>query len=112
MGCTTSVILFKGICTVLERNCAYICKQQGENNAIEYTVQSLSREDSGFTHSSLVNMVPSGSIIKQLLNEYEFFYILLLKSPLFCMVLLYYLYLFMQVMSYKVAYAYQDLHLQ
>nr|DBA33097.1 TPA: hypothetical protein GDO54_000828 [Pyxicephalus adspersus] len=53
MGCTTSVILFKGICTVLERNCAYICKQQGENNAIQYTVQSLSREDSGFTHSSL-----------------------------------------------------------
>ncbi|XP_077339102.1 dedicator of cytokinesis protein 9 isoform X2 [Lithobates pipiens] len=53
MGCTTSVILFKSICTVLERNCAYICKQQGENNAIEYTVQSLSREDSGFTHSSL-----------------------------------------------------------
>ncbi|XP_040192079.1 dedicator of cytokinesis protein 9 isoform X11 [Rana temporaria] len=53
MGCTTSVILFKSICTVLERNCAYICKQQGENNAIDYTVQSLSREDSGFTHSSL-----------------------------------------------------------
>ncbi|XP_056411613.1 dedicator of cytokinesis protein 9 isoform X5 [Hyla sarda] len=53
MGCTTSVILFKSICTVLERNCAYICKQQGENNALEYTAQSLSREDSGFTHSSL-----------------------------------------------------------
>ncbi|XP_069614090.1 dedicator of cytokinesis protein 9 isoform X1 [Ranitomeya imitator] len=53
MGCTTSVILFKGICTVLERNCAYICKQQGENNALEFTAQSLSREDSGFTHSSL-----------------------------------------------------------
>ncbi|XP_075192835.1 dedicator of cytokinesis protein 9 isoform X3 [Anomaloglossus baeobatrachus] len=53
MGCTTSVILFKGICTVLERNCAYICKQQGENNALEYTAHSLSREDSGITHSSL-----------------------------------------------------------
>ncbi|XP_075446913.1 dedicator of cytokinesis protein 9 isoform X9 [Ascaphus truei] len=53
MGCTTSVLLFKGICTVLERNCAYICKQQGENNAPEYTAQSLSREDSGFIPSSL-----------------------------------------------------------
>ncbi|KAM4700383.1 dedicator of cytokinesis protein 9 isoform 8-T8 [Discoglossus pictus] len=53
MGCTTSVILFKGICTVLERNCAYICKQQGENNAVDFTAQSLSREDSGITHSSL-----------------------------------------------------------
>uniref|UniRef100_A0A8C5LWK2 Dedicator of cytokinesis 9 n=1 Tax=Leptobrachium leishanense TaxID=445787 RepID=A0A8C5LWK2_9ANUR len=53
MGCTTSVILFKGICTVLERNCAYICKQEGENNAVEYTAQSLSREDSGFLRSSL-----------------------------------------------------------
>ncbi|KAM4794641.1 dedicator of cytokinesis protein 9 isoform 2-T2 [Rhinophrynus dorsalis] len=53
MGCTTSVILFKGICNVLERNCAYICKQQGENNALEYSTQSLSREDSGFARSSL-----------------------------------------------------------
>ncbi|XP_053311310.1 dedicator of cytokinesis protein 9 isoform X2 [Spea bombifrons] len=53
MGCTTSVILFKGICTVLERNCAYICKQQGENNALEYPAESLSREDSGLLHSSL-----------------------------------------------------------
>uniref|UniRef100_A0A8D0GN81 Dedicator of cytokinesis 9 n=1 Tax=Sphenodon punctatus TaxID=8508 RepID=A0A8D0GN81_SPHPU len=26
MGCTTSVVLFKGIRTVFERNCAYICK--------------------------------------------------------------------------------------
>ncbi|XP_041436699.1 dedicator of cytokinesis 9 L homeolog isoform X6 [Xenopus laevis] len=53
MGCTTSVILFKGICTALERNCAYIYKQQGENNALEYTAHSLSREDSGFTVSLL-----------------------------------------------------------
>uniref|UniRef100_A0A8C9FIE5 Dedicator of cytokinesis C/D N-terminal domain-containing protein n=1 Tax=Pavo cristatus TaxID=9049 RepID=A0A8C9FIE5_PAVCR len=27
MGCTTSVVLFKGIRTVFERNCGYICKQ-------------------------------------------------------------------------------------
>ncbi|XP_054370103.1 dedicator of cytokinesis protein 9 isoform X5 [Molothrus ater] len=46
MGCTTSVILFKGIRTVFERNCGYICKQQGENNALEYTAFSLPDEDS------------------------------------------------------------------
>ncbi|KAM9246631.1 dedicator of cytokinesis protein 9 isoform 1-T1 [Leptosomus discolor] len=54
MGCTTSVVLFKGIRTVFERNCGYICKQQGENNALEYTAFSLSNEDSGILiHSSL-----------------------------------------------------------
>uniref|UniRef100_A0A8C3N6K5 Uncharacterized protein n=1 Tax=Geospiza parvula TaxID=87175 RepID=A0A8C3N6K5_GEOPR len=46
MGCTTSVILFKGIRTVFERNCGYICKQEGENNALEYTAFSLPDEDS------------------------------------------------------------------
>ncbi|NXW15240.1 DOCK9 protein, partial [Circaetus pectoralis] len=56
MGCTTSVVLFKGIRTVFERNCGYICKQQGENNAFEYTAFSLPNEDSGILiHSSLVN---------------------------------------------------------
>ncbi|XP_043853652.1 dedicator of cytokinesis protein 9 isoform X3 [Dromiciops gliroides] len=54
MGCTTSVILFKGIRTVFERNCAYMCKQQGENNALEYTAHSWTKEDSGlFIYSSL-----------------------------------------------------------
>ncbi|XP_071663071.1 dedicator of cytokinesis protein 9 isoform X10 [Patagioenas fasciata] len=54
MGCTTSVILFKGIRTVFERNCGYICKQQGENNALEYTAFSVPDEDSGILiHSSL-----------------------------------------------------------
>ncbi|XP_007670108.1 dedicator of cytokinesis protein 9 isoform X13 [Ornithorhynchus anatinus] len=54
MGCTTSVILFKGIRTVFERNCAYMCKQQGENNAFEYTAHSWTREDSGLLiHSTL-----------------------------------------------------------
>ncbi|XP_061217043.1 dedicator of cytokinesis protein 9 isoform X5 [Neopsephotus bourkii] len=54
MGCTTSVVLFKGIRTVFERNCGYICKQQGENNALEYTAFSLPNEDSGILiHSSL-----------------------------------------------------------
>ncbi|XP_064502109.1 dedicator of cytokinesis protein 9 isoform X5 [Pseudopipra pipra] len=54
MGCTTSVVLFKGIRTVFERNCGYICKQQGENNALEYTAFSLPDEDSGILiHSSL-----------------------------------------------------------
>ncbi|XP_045444718.1 dedicator of cytokinesis protein 9 isoform X14 [Pipistrellus kuhlii] len=46
MGCTTSVILFKGIRTVFERNCAYMCKQQGENHALEYTAYNWTREDS------------------------------------------------------------------
>jgi len=56
MGCTTSVVLFKGIRTVFERNCGYICKQQGENNALEYTAFSLPDEDSRILiHSSLVN---------------------------------------------------------
>ncbi|XP_064913480.1 dedicator of cytokinesis protein 9 isoform X3 [Columba livia] len=54
MGCTTSVVLFKGIRTVFERNCGYICKQQGENNALEYTAFSVPDEDSGILiHSSL-----------------------------------------------------------
>ncbi|XP_037232574.1 dedicator of cytokinesis protein 9 isoform X7 [Falco rusticolus] len=54
MGCTTSVVLFKGIRTVFERNCGYICKQQGENNALEYTAFSSPNEDSGILiHSSL-----------------------------------------------------------
>ncbi|XP_027245465.1 dedicator of cytokinesis protein 9 isoform X7 [Cricetulus griseus] len=46
MGCTTSVILFKGIRTVFERNCAYMCAQQGERNALEYTAYNWSKEDS------------------------------------------------------------------
>uniref|UniRef100_A0A7M4G2V0 Dedicator of cytokinesis C/D N-terminal domain-containing protein n=1 Tax=Crocodylus porosus TaxID=8502 RepID=A0A7M4G2V0_CROPO len=46
MGCTTSVVLFKGIRTVFERNCAYICKQQGENNALEYTAHKLAESES------------------------------------------------------------------
>nr|XP_025036654.1 dedicator of cytokinesis protein 9-like isoform X2 [Pelodiscus sinensis] len=54
MGCTTSVVLFKGIRTVIERNCAYICKQHGENNALEYTAHSLTHEDTGLLiHSCL-----------------------------------------------------------
>lgn len=57
MGCTTSVILFKGIRTVIERNCSYICKYQGENNALEYTVPTLVKEDSGILIPSfLVNV--------------------------------------------------------
>ncbi|XP_075805436.1 dedicator of cytokinesis protein 9 isoform X29 [Microtus pennsylvanicus] len=52
MGCTTSVILFKGIRTVFERNCAYMCKQQGESNALEYPAYSWSREDSEVLISS------------------------------------------------------------
>lgn len=58
MGCTTSVILFKGIRTVFERNCAYMCKQQGENNALEYTAYNWTKEDSELLISScLVNTV-------------------------------------------------------
>nr|XP_008105153.1 PREDICTED: dedicator of cytokinesis protein 9 isoform X4 [Anolis carolinensis] len=54
MGCTTSVVLFKGIRTVIERNCSYICKYQGENNALDYTGNSLMTEDSGILiHSFL-----------------------------------------------------------
>nr|XP_056718159.1 dedicator of cytokinesis protein 9 isoform X1 [Euleptes europaea] len=54
MGCTTSVILLKGIRTVIERNCSYICKYQGENNALEYAVPTLVKEDSGILiHSFL-----------------------------------------------------------
>ncbi|XP_064218262.1 dedicator of cytokinesis protein 9 isoform X6 [Aotus nancymaae] len=52
MGCTTSVILFKGIRTVFERNCAYMCKQQGENNALEYTAYNWTKEDSELLISS------------------------------------------------------------
>ncbi|CAO2591926.1 Dedicator of cytokinesis protein 9 [Lemmus lemmus] len=52
MGCTTSVILFKGIRTVFERNCAYMCKQQGESNAFEYPAYNWSREDSEVLISS------------------------------------------------------------
>ncbi|XP_076401698.1 dedicator of cytokinesis protein 9 isoform X7 [Peromyscus maniculatus bairdii] len=52
MGCTTSVILFKGIRTVFERNCSYMCKQQGESNALEYTAYSWSKEDSDLLISS------------------------------------------------------------
>nr|XP_048278241.1 dedicator of cytokinesis protein 9 isoform X7 [Myodes glareolus] len=52
MGCTTSVILFKGIRTVFERNCAYMCKQQGESNALEYPAYNWSREDSEVLISS------------------------------------------------------------
>ncbi|XP_072638634.1 dedicator of cytokinesis protein 9 isoform X13 [Canis lupus baileyi] len=52
MGCTTSVILFKGIRTVFERNCAYMCKQQGENNALEYTAYHWTKEDSELLISS------------------------------------------------------------
>ncbi|XP_060247615.1 dedicator of cytokinesis protein 9 isoform X8 [Meriones unguiculatus] len=54
MGCTTSVILFKGIRTVFERNCAYMCKQQGEGNALEQTAHSWSREDSELMIASLL----------------------------------------------------------
>ncbi|XP_053240478.1 dedicator of cytokinesis protein 9 isoform X17 [Podarcis raffonei] len=54
MGCTTSVILFKGIRTVIERNCSYICKHQGENNALEYAANSLTKEDSGLLSHSLL----------------------------------------------------------
>ena len=58
MGCTTSVILFKGIRTVFERNCAYMCKQQGETNALEYTAYNWTKEDSELLISScLVNAV-------------------------------------------------------
>ncbi|XP_037064205.1 dedicator of cytokinesis protein 9 isoform X11 [Peromyscus leucopus] len=52
MGCTTSVILFKGIRTVFERNCSYMCKQQGESNALEYTAYNWSKEDSDLLISS------------------------------------------------------------
>nr|XP_036880893.1 dedicator of cytokinesis protein 9 isoform X11 [Manis javanica] len=52
MGCTTSVILFKGIRTVFERNCAYMCKQQGENNVLEYTAYNWTKEDSELLISS------------------------------------------------------------
>lgn len=62
MGCTTSVILFKGIRTVFERNCAYMCKQQGEGNALEQTAHSWSREDSELMIASLlVNAVSLAS---------------------------------------------------
>lgn len=58
MGCTTSVILFKGIRTVFQRNCAYMCKQQGESNALEQSADSWSREDSELLIASfLVNAV-------------------------------------------------------
>ncbi|XP_043927228.1 dedicator of cytokinesis protein 9 isoform X3 [Protopterus annectens] len=46
MGCTTSVILFEGIRSIIERNCSYICKQPDEQNALEYTDLSSASEDS------------------------------------------------------------------
>ncbi|XP_055964397.1 dedicator of cytokinesis protein 9 isoform X6 [Sorex fumeus] len=46
MGCTTSVVLFKGIRMVFERNCAYMCKQPGESNVLEYTAYPWTKEDS------------------------------------------------------------------
>ncbi|MGH0165557.1 UNVERIFIED_CONTAM: hypothetical protein FKN15_001028 [Acipenser sinensis] len=56
MGCTTSVILFEGLRTVIERNCGYICKNEPEQNSLEQAAQSLSRGDSRiWTHSALVN---------------------------------------------------------
>lgn len=64
MGCTTSVILFKGIRTVFERNCAYMCKQQGESNALEYPAYSWSREDSEVLISSCLVKMPSHLINK------------------------------------------------
>ncbi|RXN01054.1 Dedicator of cytokinesis protein 9 [Acipenser ruthenus] len=54
MGCTTSVILFEGLRTVIERNCGYICKNEPEQNALEQAAQSPSRGDSRiWTHSVL-----------------------------------------------------------
>ncbi|XP_055002227.1 dedicator of cytokinesis protein 9 isoform X14 [Sorex araneus] len=46
MGCTTSVVLFKGIRMVFERNCAYMCKQPGESNVLEYPAYPWTKEDS------------------------------------------------------------------
>ncbi|XP_058885023.1 dedicator of cytokinesis protein 9-like isoform X12 [Acipenser ruthenus] len=54
MGCTTSVILFEGLRTVIERNCGYICKNEPEQNSLEQAAQSPSRGDSRiWTHSAL-----------------------------------------------------------
>ncbi|XP_041128635.1 dedicator of cytokinesis protein 9-like isoform X3 [Polyodon spathula] len=54
MGCTTSVILFEGLRTVIERNCGYICKNEPEQNALEQAAQSPSRGDSRiWMHSAL-----------------------------------------------------------
>ncbi|KAJ8389776.1 hypothetical protein AAFF_G00114820 [Aldrovandia affinis] len=30
MGCTTSVVLFEGLRTVIQRNCGYVCKSSAE----------------------------------------------------------------------------------
>eukprot|EP00062_Callorhinchus_milii_P020350 gi/632975902/ref/XP_007904488.1/ PREDICTED: dedicator of cytokinesis protein 9 [Callorhinchus milii] len=54
MGCTTSIILFEGLRTVVERNCGYICKQQIQQTSVDNTVQSLVREETSKpTHSAL-----------------------------------------------------------
>ncbi|KAJ8252910.1 hypothetical protein GJAV_G00206910 [Gymnothorax javanicus] len=34
MGCTTSVVLFEGLRTVIQRNCSYICKSAAEPGAL------------------------------------------------------------------------------
>ncbi|XP_066562839.1 dedicator of cytokinesis protein 9 isoform X1 [Amia ocellicauda] len=46
MGCTTSVILFEGLRTVIERNCGYICKNAAEQNGPEQAEESVSRRES------------------------------------------------------------------
>ncbi|XP_048389273.2 dedicator of cytokinesis protein 9 isoform X8 [Stegostoma tigrinum] len=45
MGCTSSVILFKGLRTIVEKNCAYICQQQIESAFLENAVQNVASEE-------------------------------------------------------------------
>ncbi|XP_043547248.1 dedicator of cytokinesis protein 9 isoform X7 [Chiloscyllium plagiosum] len=46
MGCTSSIILFKGLRTIVEKNCVYICKQQIESASLENAVQNVATEES------------------------------------------------------------------
>ncbi|XP_072434130.1 dedicator of cytokinesis protein 9-like isoform X10 [Chiloscyllium punctatum] len=46
MGCTSSIILFKGLRTIVEKNCVYICKQQIESASLDNAVQNVATEES------------------------------------------------------------------
>ncbi|XP_067890348.1 dedicator of cytokinesis protein 9-like isoform X5 [Heterodontus francisci] len=45
MGCTSSIILFKGLRTIVEKNCGYICKQQTEQVSLQNAVQNVACEE-------------------------------------------------------------------
>ncbi|XP_064167013.1 dedicator of cytokinesis protein 9-like isoform X5 [Anguilla rostrata] len=46
MGCTTSVVLFEGLRTAIQRNCSYICKSASQHGAAGEAGPSPSRSES------------------------------------------------------------------